>query len=99
MLNLSDVMNFGLNIDLKIYFYNIDLKMYFWGDIFIRISLLEKSGLLERALEELHKKESKIVDKLAYKEQEVSLLVKLGHLGEGEKLYRILLSMNPDNYR
>ncbi|KAI9110342.1 hypothetical protein K1719_018784 [Acacia pycnantha] len=64
-----------------------------------KISLLEKSGLLERALEELHKKESKIVDKLAYKEQEVSLLVKLGHLGEGEKLYRILLSMNPDNYR
>ncbi|KAG4955373.1 hypothetical protein JHK85_041753 [Glycine max] len=39
------------------------------------------------------------VDKLAYKEQEVSLLVKLAHLEEGEKLYRKLLSMNPDNYR
>ncbi|OWM78206.1 hypothetical protein CDL15_Pgr015025 [Punica granatum] len=38
------------------------------------------------------------VDKLAYKEQEVSLLVKLGHLEEGAKLYRALLSMNPDNY-
>ncbi|KAI5660569.1 hypothetical protein M9H77_29362 [Catharanthus roseus] len=64
-----------------------------------KISLLEESGLLERALEELHSKESKIVDKLAYKEQEVSLLVKLGRVEEGEKLYRVLLSMNPDNYR
>ncbi|XP_027125429.1 N-terminal acetyltransferase A complex auxiliary subunit NAA15 [Coffea arabica] len=64
-----------------------------------KISLLEESGLLERALEELHKKESKIVDKLAYKEQEVSLLTKLGLLEEGEKEYRLLLSMNPDNYR
>ncbi|KAL5147285.1 N-terminal acetyltransferase A complex auxiliary subunit NAA15 [Glycine soja] len=63
------------------------------------ISLLEKCEFLERALEELHKKESKIVDKLVYKEQEVSLLVKLGHLEEGEALYRALLSMNLDNYR
>ncbi|KAG4383187.1 hypothetical protein GLYMA_13G027850v4 [Glycine max] len=38
------------------------------------------------------------VDKLVYKEQEVSLLVKLGHLEEGEALYRALLSMNPNNY-
>ncbi|KAL3528807.1 hypothetical protein ACH5RR_008129 [Cinchona calisaya] len=64
-----------------------------------KISLLEECGLLERALEELHKKESKIVDKLTYKEQEASLLLKLDHLEEGEKEYRRLLSMNPDNYR
>ncbi|OIW03837.1 hypothetical protein TanjilG_30113 [Lupinus angustifolius] len=64
-----------------------------------KISLLEECGFLERALEELHKKEIKIVDKLDYKEQEVSLLVKLGRFEEGEKLYRELLSMNPDNYR
>ncbi|KAL2539245.1 tetratricopeptide repeat (TPR)-containing protein [Abeliophyllum distichum] len=64
-----------------------------------KIALLEECGFLERALEELHKKESKIIDKLAYKEQEVSLLVKLGHAEEGENLYRVLLSMNPDNYR
>ncbi|XP_052182414.1 N-terminal acetyltransferase A complex auxiliary subunit NAA15-like isoform X2 [Diospyros lotus] len=64
-----------------------------------KISLMEECGFLERALEELHKKESKIVDKLSYKEQEVLLLVKLGLLEEGEKLYRMLLSMNPDNYR
>ncbi|KAI9107443.1 hypothetical protein K1719_021480 [Acacia pycnantha] len=64
-----------------------------------KISLLEESGFLERALEELHKKESKIVDILTYKEQEVSLIVKLGRLKEGEKLYQTLLSMNPDNYR
>ncbi|XP_043702732.1 N-terminal acetyltransferase A complex auxiliary subunit NAA15 isoform X2 [Telopea speciosissima] len=64
-----------------------------------KISLLEECGFLERALEELHKKEFKIVDKLAFKEQQVSLLVKLGRLGEGEKVYRVLLTMNPDNYR
>ncbi|XP_027343975.1 N-terminal acetyltransferase A complex auxiliary subunit NAA15 isoform X2 [Abrus precatorius] len=64
-----------------------------------KITLLEECGFFESALEELRRKELKIVDKLAYKEQEVSLLVKLGHLEEGEKLYRALLSMNPDNYR
>ncbi|XP_041015237.1 N-terminal acetyltransferase A complex auxiliary subunit NAA15-like [Juglans microcarpa x Juglans regia] len=64
-----------------------------------KISLLEECGFLERALAELHKKESKIVDKLDCKEQEVSLLLKLGRLEEGEKLLRALLFMNPDNYR
>ncbi|RZC09113.1 N-terminal acetyltransferase A complex auxiliary subunit NAA15, partial [Glycine soja] len=68
-------------------------------NIISQISLLEECELLEGALEELHKKESKIVDKLVYKEQEVSLLVKQCHLEEGEALYRALLSMNPDNYR
>nr|XP_043614769.1 N-terminal acetyltransferase A complex auxiliary subunit NAA15 isoform X2 [Erigeron canadensis] len=63
-----------------------------------KVSLLEECGLLEKALEELHKKEFKIVDKLSYKEAEVSLLVKLNRLEEGEQLYRVLLSMNPDNY-
>ncbi|XP_021298782.1 N-terminal acetyltransferase A complex auxiliary subunit NAA15 [Herrania umbratica] len=64
-----------------------------------KISLLEECGFLERALEELHKKEPKIVDKLTYKEQEVSLLVKLGRLEDGANIYKILLTMNPDNYR
>ncbi|XP_027928732.1 N-terminal acetyltransferase A complex auxiliary subunit NAA15-like [Vigna unguiculata] len=64
-----------------------------------KISLLEECGFFQKALEELQKKELKIVDKLAYKEQEVSLLIKLGRLEEGEKLFRALLSMNPDNYR
>ncbi|PON58919.1 N-terminal acetyltransferase A, auxiliary subunit [Trema orientale] len=64
-----------------------------------KISLLEESGSIERAIDELHKKEPKIVDKLAYKEQEVSLLVKLDRFEEGATLFRVLLSMNPDNYR
>uniref|UniRef100_A0A7N0RHA1 Uncharacterized protein n=1 Tax=Kalanchoe fedtschenkoi TaxID=63787 RepID=A0A7N0RHA1_KALFE len=64
-----------------------------------KVSLLEECGAFERALEELHKKESKIVDKLSFKEQEASLLMKLGRLDEGEKAYKGLLSMNPDNYR
>ncbi|KAH0920507.1 hypothetical protein HID58_028167 [Brassica napus] len=74
--------------------------------ILYKVSLLEESGAFDKALEELHKKESKIVtflklivDKLSYKEQEVSLLSKLGRLEEAKKLYRVLLSMNPDNYR
>ncbi|KAA3489308.1 N-alpha-acetyltransferase 16, NatA auxiliary subunit-like [Gossypium australe] len=65
----------------------------------VLISLLEECGFLERALEELHKKEPKIVDKLVSKEQEVSLLVKLGRLEEGANHYKALLAMNPDNYR
>ncbi|XP_026408454.1 N-terminal acetyltransferase A complex auxiliary subunit NAA15-like [Papaver somniferum] len=70
------------------------------GEILLyKVSLLEECGLFERALEELQKKESRIVDKLAVKEQQVSLLVKLNRLEEGEKIYRVLLSMNPDNYR
>ncbi|ERN06076.1 hypothetical protein AMTRI_Chr05g64380 [Amborella trichopoda] len=64
-----------------------------------KISLLEECGVFERALEELQKKEAKVVDKLAYKEQLVSLRIKLGHLADGEKIYRALLAMNPDNYR
>ncbi|CAH1422579.1 unnamed protein product [Lactuca virosa] len=64
-----------------------------------KISLLEECGLIEKALQELNKKEFKIVDKLSYKEEEVSLLVKLNRFEEGEKLYRVLLSMNPDNYK
>ncbi|KAM7255604.1 hypothetical protein ACFE04_008502 [Oxalis oulophora] len=64
-----------------------------------KISLLEECGFHDKALAELHKREFKIVDKLSYKEQEVSLLVKLDRVEEAVKLYRILLSMNPDNYR
>ncbi|KAH0876324.1 hypothetical protein HID58_073686 [Brassica napus] len=67
--------------------------------ILYKVSLLEESGAFDKALEELHRKESKIVDKLSYKEQEVSLLSKLGRLEEAKKLYRVLLSINPDNYR
>ncbi|KAL0724454.1 hypothetical protein Bca4012_039053 [Brassica carinata] len=67
--------------------------------ILYKVSLLEESGAFDKALEELHKKESKIVDKLSYKELEASLLSKLGRPAEANKLYRALLSMNPDNYR
>ncbi|CAN1836317.1 N-terminal acetyltransferase A complex auxiliary subunit NAA15 [Linum perenne] len=64
-----------------------------------KVSLLEECGSNERAFDELHKKQSKIVDKLSYKEQEVTLLVKLGRLEEGASMYKTLLTMNPDNYR
>ncbi|CAN6845863.1 unnamed protein product [Brassica oleracea] len=67
--------------------------------IMYKVSLLEESGAFGKALEELHKKEPKIVDKLSYKEQEAYLLWKLGRPAEASKLYRVLLSMNPDNYR
>ncbi|KAL1565087.1 N-alpha-acetyltransferase 16, NatA auxiliary subunit [Salvia divinorum] len=63
-----------------------------------KISLLEECGFIERALEELHKKEFKILDSLSFKEREVSLLEKLGRFSEAEELYMKLLSENPDNY-
>nr|GEV96903.1 N-terminal acetyltransferase A complex auxiliary subunit NAA15-like isoform X2 [Tanacetum cinerariifolium] len=63
-----------------------------------KISLLKECGFYEKALQELRRKEFKIVDKLSYKEEEVYLLVKLNNIEEGEKLYRVLLTMNPDNY-
>ncbi|KZV26098.1 N-alpha-acetyltransferase 15, NatA auxiliary subunit [Dorcoceras hygrometricum] len=64
-----------------------------------KISLLEECGLVQKALEELHNKESKIIDKLSYKEQRVSILEKLGLFNDAKELYMVLLSMNPDNYR
>lgn len=121
----------------------------------MQISLLEECGLLDRALQEIRKKEAKIVslfnllchlnlmyiaesseiflkkiafsrwksagnesfhvlgtqgnclflliifqvDKLSFKEQMASILLKLGHLEEAEKLFRSLLVMNADNYQ
>ncbi|XP_010925105.1 N-terminal acetyltransferase A complex auxiliary subunit NAA15 isoform X2 [Elaeis guineensis] len=80
--------------------YPPDNERYEHGEMLLyKISLLEECGLLEKALEEMQKKEAKIVDKLAYKEQMASILVKLGFLEEGEKVYRSLLFMNSDNYR
>lgn len=64
-----------------------------------KISILEECGYFQKAIEELNKKEQKIVDKLSYKEQEVALLVKLNRPEDAENLYRVLLFMNPDNYR
>ncbi|KAJ6839531.1 N-alpha-acetyltransferase 15, NatA auxiliary subunit [Iris pallida] len=79
--------------------YPPDSERYEHGEMLLyKISLLEECGLIDRALEEMHKKESRIVDKLAFKEQIASILVKLGQLEEGEKAYRALLLINPDNY-
>ncbi|KAK3164784.1 hypothetical protein QOZ80_1AG0024670 [Eleusine coracana subsp. coracana] len=64
-----------------------------------KISLFEECEMLDRALEEMQKKESKIVDKLSFKEQMASILFKLGRFDESEKIYRSLLFMNPDNYK
>ncbi|KAF8676019.1 hypothetical protein HU200_047522 [Digitaria exilis] len=64
-----------------------------------KISLYEECGMLDRALEEMQKKESKIVDKLSFKEQMASVLFKLGRFAESESIYRSLLLMNPDNYK
>ncbi|KAL6334231.1 hypothetical protein AAG906_007478 [Vitis piasezkii] len=58
-----------------------------------KISLLEECGFIQRAYEELLKKEFKIVRAPCFS------FVKLDCLEEGDKLYRALLSMNPDNYR
>lgn len=64
-----------------------------------KISLLEECGAPEKALEELNKKATKIVDRLAFKEQLASLLLKLGRLNEAEATYQSLLAANSENYR
>ncbi|KAG8044851.1 hypothetical protein GUJ93_ZPchr0008g13823 [Zizania palustris] len=64
-----------------------------------KISLFEECGMLDKAVEEMHKKESKIVDKLSFREQMACILLKLGRFEESEKIYRSLLFMNPDNYK
>ncbi|KAK1398320.1 hypothetical protein POM88_008183 [Heracleum sosnowskyi] len=63
-----------------------------------KISLLEESSNLEKALMELLSKRSIIVDKVTFKEQHISLLVNLDKLDEAKKLYLELLSQNPENY-
>ncbi|KAF2921576.1 hypothetical protein DAI22_07g044750 [Oryza sativa Japonica Group] len=55
--------------------------------------------MLDRALEEMQKKDSKIVDKLSFKEQMAYVLLKVGRFEEAEKTYRSMLFMNPDNYK
>ncbi|GBG90818.1 hypothetical protein CBR_g51323 [Chara braunii] len=60
--------------------------------------LQEESGDFERAIQELDRKQAKIVDTLAWKEQRASLLLGLKRLGEAEAAYRKLLDVNPDNY-
>nr|XP_017224778.1 PREDICTED: N-terminal acetyltransferase A complex subunit nat1-like [Daucus carota subsp. sativus] len=69
------------------------------GMLLYKISLLEESGNIEKALKELLNKKSVIVDNVAFKEQHVSLLVKLNELSEAKKIYMELLSQNPENYR
>uniref|UniRef100_A0A0E0Q4H2 Uncharacterized protein n=1 Tax=Oryza rufipogon TaxID=4529 RepID=A0A0E0Q4H2_ORYRU len=65
----------------------------------ISISLFEECIMLDRALEEMQKKDSKIVDKLSFKEQMAYVLLKVGRFEEAEKTYRSMLFMNPDNYK
>ncbi|CAL9165482.1 unnamed protein product [Musa hybrid cultivar] len=80
--------------------YPPESERYEHGEMLLyKISLLEECGLFDRALEEMHKKEAKIVDKLAFKEEMASIVLKLGRFEEAEKMYRFLLVMNPDNYR
>ncbi|EEC81575.1 hypothetical protein OsI_25026 [Oryza sativa Indica Group] len=64
-----------------------------------QISLFEECIMLDRALEEMQKKDSKIVDKLSFKEQMAYVLLKVGRFEEAEKTYRSMLFMNPDNYK
>lgn len=69
------------------------------GMLLYKISLLEESGDFVKALKELLDKKLIIVDNVAFKEQHVSLLVKLSALNEAKGIYMELLSHNPENYR
>lgn len=63
-----------------------------------KVSLLEEAGALDKALEELSSKATKIVDKLGLKEVRASLLLKLNRSKEAEETYLSLLSFNSENY-
>lgn len=63
-----------------------------------KATVLEEAGQPEKALEELAKKEGKIVDKLGLREHRASLYLKTNRLAEAEEIYRKLLDVNPDNY-
>ncbi|KAG0593029.1 hypothetical protein M758_1G292200 [Ceratodon purpureus] len=63
-----------------------------------KATVLEEAGQPEKALEELAKKEGKIVDKLGLREHRASLYLQTNRLAEAEEIYRKLLDVNPDNY-
>ncbi|XP_024374282.1 N-terminal acetyltransferase A complex auxiliary subunit NAA15 isoform X1 [Physcomitrium patens] len=63
-----------------------------------KATVLEEAGQPEKALEELAKKEEKIVDKLGLREHRASLYLQTNHVAEAEEIYRKLLDVNPDNY-
>ncbi|KAI5063900.1 hypothetical protein GOP47_0020570 [Adiantum capillus-veneris] len=64
-----------------------------------KVSLLEEAGDLDKALEELNNKSSKIVDSLGVKEIQASLFLKLNRMKEAEEAYFMLLDINSENYR
>lgn len=53
-----------------------------------KISLVEECGASEGVLEELHKKVTKILDKLTFKEQLASFLLMLNHFKEVKVTYQ-----------
>jgi len=59
--------------------------------------VLEESGDIKAALEHLEKIESKVVDKLTWKEKQAEFFLKLHRLTETSEAYRRLLVINPDN--
>lgn len=63
-----------------------------------KATVLEEAGQSEKALEELSKKEGKIVDKLGLREHRASLYLQINRSSEAEEIYQKLLEVNPDNY-
>jgi peptide alpha-N-acetyltransferase len=63
-----------------------------------KATVLEEAGEPEKALEELAKKEVKIVDKLGLREHRASLSLQTNRVAQAEEIYRKLLDINPDNY-
>ncbi|WOL15048.1 N-alpha-acetyltransferase 15, NatA auxiliary subunit isoform X1 [Canna indica] len=80
--------------------YPRDSERYEHGEILLyKISLLMECGSVSKAMEEMVTKESEMVDKLAFREQLASILLKLGFFKEAETIYRTLLIWNADNYK
>ena len=63
-----------------------------------KVMLIQEGGNLQEAYDTLLSSESRIVDKLAAREQQAVLQLQLGMNAEAEAIYRSLLLINPENH-
>jgi len=76
-----------------------DRDLYEQSEIFLyKVMLLEETGALEPAVAFLDAFESRIVDKIGWREKKAQLLLALGKFDEAKELYNTLLDINPESF-